>query len=347
MTNTSAEPAVRLDNISRVFGNTAAVSGLSLDIARGEVVSLVGHSGCGKSTLLRIISGVEKVDAGRVTIDSRCVDGQGFVEPEHRSVGLVFQDYALFPHLSARDNILFGLKSHRREDAAKAAEEIIGLVGIGHLADRFPHTLSGGEQQRVALARALARKPAVLLMDEPFSNLDQGLRERVRSDTLSLLRALGTTVVMVTHDPEEALSSGDRVVLMRSGEIVQSASPRRIYDQPENSYAAEFFCRATKLEGICRQGQVETVMGRFPHPSASHADGPCSVHIRPQAVRVSVDHGDMPARILQRTFRGDREQLLLQVDVLDAPLMVEISEALADECRSVRVSIEAEKLLFF
>ncbi len=339
--------ALQLINVGRSFGATPAVSGISIDVARGEVVSLVGHSGCGKSTLLRIIAGVETVDSGRVFLDGREVDGAHFVEPEMRGVGFVFQDYALFPHLSVRDNILFGLKRHPRADTLSNAEDVIRRVGIEHLLERFPHTLSGGEQQRVALARALAPRPGIVLMDEPFSNLDQGLRGQVRAETLSLLKSLDTTVIMVTHDPQEALSAGDRVVLMRAGEIVQAGSGYDLYDRPASAYAADFFCSSNKVPGICKGDHVETAIGRFPRYGGSGDEGPAMLHIRPQAISVSLDEGNIAACVRERIFHGETEQILLQVEGLETPLRAMALDRLPEGTEKVRISIAPERVLFF
>lgn len=339
--------AVQLINVGRSFGATAAVKGISIDIARGEVVSLVGHSGCGKSTLLRIISGVEIVDSGKVILDGREVDGERFVEPEMRGVGFVFQDYALFPHLSVRDNILFGLKRHPKADALANAEDAVRRVGIEHLLDRFPHTLSGGEQQRVALARALAPRPAIVLMDEPFSNLDQGLRGQVRAETLSLLKALDTTVIMVTHDPQEALSTGDRVVLMRSGEIVQVGSGYDLYDRPTSAYAADFFCVSNKVPGICKGNRIETAVGSFMLNDTIREGEAATVHIRPQAISISPDRGDITARVRERVFHGETEHVLLAVDGLDMPLKAITLKRLPEGAEVVKISVTLERVLVF
>lgn len=339
--------AVKLDNVSRSFGTTAAVRDVSIDIRKGEVVSLVGHSGCGKSTLLRIISGVETIDSGQVFLDGREVDGRHFVEPETRGVGFVFQDYALFPHLSVRDNILFGLKRHSLAQANANAEDVIRRIGIEHLMERFPHTLSGGEQQRVALARALAPRPGIVLMDEPFSNLDQGLRGQVRAETLSLLKSLDTTVIMVTHDPQEALSTGDRVVLMRSGEIVQAGSGYDLYDRPTSAYAADFFCLSNKVPGICKGGRIETAIGSFQLNHRTADDGKAIVHIRPQAISISLDRGDIPARVKQRVFHGETEHILLAVEGLETPLRAIALDRIPEGSDSVTISIAAERVLAF
>jgi iron(III) transport system ATP-binding protein len=339
--------AVKLDNVSRSFGTTAAVRDISIDIRKGEIVSLVGHSGCGKSTLLRIISGVETVDSGQVFLDGREVDGRQFVEPEKRGVGFVFQDYALFPHLSVRDNILFGLKRHSQAQAIANAEDVIRRIGIEHLLERFPHTLSGGELQRVALARALAPRPGIVLMDEPFSNLDQGLRGQVRAETLSLLKSLDTTVIMVTHDPQEALSTGDRVVLMRAGEIVQAGSGYDLYDRPTSAYAADFFCLSNKVPGIRQGDRIETAIGSFRLNHAAAADGKATVHIRPQAISISLDRGDISARVKQRIFHGETEHILLAVEGVEMPLRAIALDRLPEGTDTVRISITAERVLAF
>ncbi|PDT18879.1 iron ABC transporter ATP-binding protein [Rhizobium sp. J15] len=342
-----SEIAVRLENVTRRFGITAAVRDLSLHIRRGDAVSLVGHSGCGKSTLLRMIAGVEVPESGRIFLEGREVAGSAaFVEPEARGVGFVFQDYALFPHLTVRDNILFGLKRTPKGEAAARAEEMISKVGIEHLAHRYPHTLSGGEQQRVALARALAPRPSIILMDEPFSNLDQGLRGKVRSDTLNLLRALGTTVIIVTHDPQEALSVGDQVVLMRAGEIVQSGSAYDLHDRPTNAYAAEFFCASSKVPGVYRGGWIETAIGDFAYTLDRPPPSAVTVYVRPHAIALSPGSG-ISARIENRVLHGEFEQITLKVDGLEAPLKARALERLPVDAENIEISILPERLLAF
>ncbi len=342
-----SEIAVRLENVTRCFGITAAVRDLSLHIRRGDAVSLVGHSGCGKSTLLRMIAGVEIPESGRIFLEGREVaSSANFVEPEARGVGFVFQDYALFPHLTVRDNILFGLKRHPKGEAAAQAEEMISKVGIEHLTHRYPHTLSGGEQQRVALARALAPRPSIVLMDEPFSNLDQGLRGKVRSDTLNLLRTLGTTVIIVTHDPQEALSVGDQVVLMRAGEIVQSGSAYDLHDRPTNAYAAEFFCASSKVPGVYRGGWIETAIGNFAYTLDRPPASSVTVYIRPHAIALSPGSG-IPARIENRVLHGEFEQITLKVDGVDEPLKARALERLPVDAENIQISVLPERLLAF
>lgn len=316
---------LQLDGISRRFGKVVALDGISLSVQSGETICLVGQSGCGKSSLLRIIAGVDRPDRGRLVLDGKEIAGPNIhMEPEDRQIGFIFQDYALFPHLNVTENILFGLKKLPRATAQRRCDEIIAKIGLKHLAKRFPHMLSGGEHQRVALARALAPQPRILLMDEPFSNLDRRLRDTMRDETLALLRVLGTTVIMVTHDPEEALSAGDRIVLMRAGQIVQTGTGLDIYDRPRCAYAAEFFCAFNKVPGICRDGFLETPLGRFEAPA--HTNGAAAAaYVRPQCLRIVRD-GGIAGRIVEHTLTGEIEQIKLAVTSLPEPLRIRSTE---------------------
>ncbi|MFN8680334.1 ABC transporter ATP-binding protein [Paracoccus sp. P2] len=341
-------PYLALDGISRRFGNVAALEDVSLSVARGEVICLAGQSGCGKSTLLRVIAGIERPDHGRVLLDSREMSGlHAYVEPEERNIGFMFQDYALFPHLSVTDNILFGLKRLDRAAARARCREIIERLGLERLAQRFPHMLSGGEQQRVALARALAPQPQILLMDEPFSNLDRGLRDGIRADTIALLRELGTTVIMVTHDPEEALSSGDRVVLMRSGRIVQAGTGSDLYDRPANAYAAEFFSTFNKVQGACWNGFLETPLGRFAAPG--FADGhTATVYIRPQCLRLHCKGDGVDCTVVDCALMGEIEQIRLSVAAISEPLKIRSTERQRLRAGDkARVSVAPEQVFVF
>lgn len=343
-----ADSHLQLDGISRRFGDVRALDDVSLSVKNREVICLVGQSGCGKSTLLRVIAGIERPDRGRVLLDGRALSGPaGYVEPEERNIGFMFQDYALFPHLSVTDNILFGLKRLARGAARERCDAIIAQLGIGHLADRFPHMLSGGEQQRVALARALAPQPKILLMDEPFSNLDRSLREGIRSETLAVLRKLGATVIMVTHDPEEALSSGDRVVLMRSGKIVQVGTGSELYDRPSSAYTAEFFCTFNKVQGACWNGFLETPLGRFEAPG--FADGnTATAYIRPQCLRLNCDEDGIDCTVLDCSLMGEIEQILLSVAALPEPLKIRSTDRRQLRAgEKARLSVRPEQVFVF
>jgi iron(III) transport system ATP-binding protein len=282
----TGEPALVLDGVSKSYGSVPAACDVSLEVPAGELVTLIGPSGCGKSTVLRLIAGLERPDAGTVRVAGETVAGpRGFVPPERRRVGLVFQDHALFPHLSVRRNVEFGLHGRPRAEKADRVREVLELVRLAHLADRYPHELSGGEQQRVALARALAPRPAVVLLDEPFSSLDENLRAQVRTELVGVLRETGTTAVFVTHDQTEALSIGDRVVVMQSGRIEQADTPARVFEQPATRFVASFmgdadFLRAHVHNALltCEIGVVSTV------PGWNDADADVDVVLRPHEV---------------------------------------------------------------
>jgi iron(III) transport system ATP-binding protein len=316
--------ALALMDVRKDFGGLEVLKGITLEVEAGEIVCLLGQSGCGKTTLLRIAAGLERPTAGRVALAGWEVAGPDrFMPPERRGIGLMFQDYALFPHLTILGNTMFGLDALpvlRARDIAIAALERVGLRSY---AGDYPHMLSGGEQQRAALARALAPGPRILLMDEPFSNLDQRLRVQVREDTVALLREKQTTTVVVTHDPIEAMSFADRIVLMRSGRIVQAGSPKVIYDGPRTLFAARFFCELNEIPGVVREGAAECRLGRFPAPGVPEGDA--VVCVRPQAIEVrhlgrGETAGGARGEILRCRFLGEIQRLLIGLEGLDQPL---------------------------
>jgi len=344
----AVQPMLEIEQLTRRLGPGFVLGPLDLSIAPKEIVCLVGHSGCGKSTLLRLIAGIEQPDSGVLRLDAKVLAGPGvFVEPEQRNIGFVFQDYALFPHLTIEQNIMFGLRKWSRAEAKERAQMLLGLTALSAMADRYPHMLSGGEQQRAALARALAPEPAMVLMDEPFSNLDRDLRERVRSDTLALLRRTNTTAIIVTHDPEEALSTGDRVVLMKGGRVVQSGTGRELYDHPSDPYSAEFFSTFTRVPGVYRDGHVHTVLGAFPCWQEV-ADGSAAVaYIRPQAVYPTVAGNALTGIVRSRSFRGEIEQLELIVDGLESPLIMRTTQHLDVVEGKLRFRIDEDAVFTF
>ncbi|KAA0972091.1 ABC transporter ATP-binding protein [Aureimonas fodinaquatilis] len=314
MTNVQALP-LEIRNLSRKIGSQQILSNIGLDLAAGELLCLVGQSGCGKSTLLRLIAGVDTPDAGVIQLGERVVAGpSAFVEPEQRGVGLMFQDYALFPHMTVAQNVAFGLRGRPRAAIRQKVEETLARLDIGHFATRYPHMLSGGEQQRVALARAIAPGPGILLMDEPFSNLDSRLRETVRAETIGLLRQLGTTTILVTHDPQEALMFADRVALMREGRIVQTGTGRQLYNQPQDPFVARFFSDFNEMRGVCRSGHVPTPFGLVPAGDSAREGDEMLVLIRPGALQPNPQGRSGQAQIVHRQFCGDVEQLALKVE---------------------------------
>ncbi len=288
----SDAPRLSLSGLTRKYDGVAAVSKLSLDVGRGEIVCLLGPSGCGKSTTLRIAAGVEHQSSGSVAVDGVVVsDARCHEPPEARSVGLMFQDFALFPHLTARDNVAFGLRGGRQR--REVAEEYLRRVGLSGYGDKYPHQLSGGEQQRVALARALAPKPKVMLMDEPFSGLDERLRDEVRDEALSILKEEGAGVLLVTHDPDEAMRMSDRIALMRDGEIVQIGAPYHLYNNPVDRAAAAFFSDLNVIHGVVNSRQTDTPFGLFLTPGlVDEAD--VEIIVRPQHLKIDLDAGDPP-----------------------------------------------------
>ena len=301
---------ILVDGISKRFGDTLAVRDAHLCVDRGELVALLGPSGCGKTTLLRLIAGFEEPDAGRIAIDGVRAAGDGvWLAPERRRVGMVFQDYALFPHLTVAANVGFGLP--RRARSARV-RELLTLVGLEGLEQRFPHALSGGQQQRVALARALAPEPELVLLDEPWSNIDPQLRSLLRDEIAAILREVGVTAVLVTHDREEAFSLADRIALMREGTVIQEGTPEELYVAPSDRWAAEFVGAANFLRGRVEADVVATPLGPLPHAGNSPA-ADVEVLIRPEQLELRLDPAG-EAEVVARDFRGHDVFYRLRLD---------------------------------
>ena len=291
---------IRLDGVTKRFGDVAAVDSASLCVARGEIVALLGPSGCGKTTLLRLIAGFERPDGGSVTVDGRLVASRAsWIAPEARRVGMVFQDYALFPHLTVAGNVGFGLPRRTR---ASRVPELLAIVGLDGLERRYPHELSGGQQQRVALARALAPSPELVLLDEPWSNVDPFLRESLRAEVAEIIRPLGVTVLLVTHDREEAFTLADRIALMRDGSVVQEGTAEELYFAPATRWAAEFVGAANVLSGRIVAGRVETAIGTFPANGASLRSD-AQVVVRPELLELEPSPAGA-GEVVAREFRG-------------------------------------------
>ena len=284
----SAVPRLEVQSLMRRFGGKTVVEDVSFTIPAGQVTCLLGPSGCGKSTTLRIIAGVDMQDSGRIYVDGALICDTVFrIPPERRGVGLMFQDFALFPHLSVADNVAFGLSGPKDQVRARVAE-LLARVRLGHHIDSFPHALSGGEQQRVALARALAPRPRILLMDEPFSGLDERLRDGIRDETLALLKEEGTAVLLVTHEPHEAMRMADQILLMRDGRIVARGAPYNLYNAPVDVAAAQFFSDVNILTARVQGALASTAFGEFLAPGVP--DGTqIEIVIRPQHLKIDFD----------------------------------------------------------
>lgn len=296
---------LELLNIAVGFGTALILDDLTLALEPGEIGCLLGASGCGKTTALRAIAGFEPLVRGQIVVGDQQLSRPGWtLPPQRRRVGMVFQDYALFPHLSAADNVGFGL---RRVDAARKRRrvaEMLDLVGLGELADHFPHQLSGGQQQRVAVARALAPDPALLLMDEPFSNLDVELRERLSLEVRGILKAAGTTALIVTHDQHEAFAIADRIGLMNSGRIEQWDTPYNLYHRPASRMVARFIGQGVLVPGnVMEDHRIRLPMGILPSLSPLPANTAVEVLLRPDDI-VHDDDSPLEAKVMSKTFRG-------------------------------------------
>ncbi len=335
------------ENIVQTYGEQNVLDGVSLSVEPGELVCLLGHSGCGKTTLLRIAAGVEAPTSGRVLMDGLEVSGpRAFIEPERRGIGLMFQDYALFPHMTILQNVMFGLKDLSTREGDIAAHRALSRVGLDHYADEFPHTLSGGEQQRVALARSIAPRPGVLLMDEPFSNLDRRMRDAIRDETVAILRETGATTIVVTHDPEEAMRIADRIVLMRSGIVIQQGLSEEIYRNPANLFAARFFCDFNEIKGEVRDGRASCPVGIFPAPHLS--DGPAVICVRPQGLRLKPAGFCLPGRVMSRRFLGEVDLVYIDVEGVDRPLQARVHDpAGVKEGQDIGIEIDPKDVLVF
>ena len=329
-----SDTILQLDRVSRTFGTTKAVDQVSLDVHAGEIFTLLGPSGCGKTTTLRLVAGLEQPDGGEIWVRDRLVASvprKTFVPPHQRMMGMVFQSYAIWPHMNVFDNVSYPLRIRRikRGEMRDRVERVLNLVGLDGLESRPAPMLSGGQQQRVALARALIYEPAVLLLDEPFSNLDSKLREQMRVEVKQLQKAVGITVLFVTHDQTEALSLSDRIAVMSDGQVIQVAEPKVLYEQPEDSFVRDFLGKMLKLPGmviagdgsgkleIGIDGSSESVIaGAHVAKNLSTGDS-VTISVRPEDVIIDGDHvagvNQLECTIENLLFVGDRYECYLKL----------------------------------
>ncbi|MFN7252726.1 MAG: ABC transporter ATP-binding protein [Anaerobacillus sp.] len=323
---------IQLEQVSKFFHDSLipAVDSLNLSIECGEIITLLGPSGCGKTTTLRMLAGFEQPSTGRISIGDQVVyDNHKSLPPEKRGIGMVFQDYALFPHLTIEKNVMFGLNKWKQKDRKDRALEVLELVGLADFADRLPSQISGGQQQRVALARALAPRPHVVLMDEPFSNLDAGLREKMRFDVTNILRKANTTAIIVTHDQKDAFAVSDRVVVMKDGIIQQVASPRDMYRCPKNCFVAQFVGKTNLLTGRLEKDlkHVATTIGTvcLPHYQTKEMCETVKLSIRPEGCQIVAEgDGNYNGKVERVTYSGEYQELYvnLQSDPSSEPMVI-------------------------
>ena len=343
-------PLLKVEDISLGYHDQLVVDRLSFEVKRGEIVSLLGPSGCGKTTALRAIAGFEPLRAGRILINDHVASSaDATLPPERRAIGMVFQDYALFPHLTIAENIAFGLKKLATVDRKVQVDHLLDATGLTEMHGRYPHELSGGQQQRVALARALAPRPTLLLMDEPFSNLDVDLRERLSVEVRDLLKAEGISGILVTHDQHEAFAVSDKVGVMRDGQIVQWDTPYNLYHKPNSRFVADFVGQGRFIAGkVLGPATFETELGRLRgNQSCTQAAGTLvDILIRPDDL-VPDERGDIEAIVRDKAFKG--AEILYTLELPTGTRLLSLFPSHYDHHLGdrVRVRMDAEHLICF
>ncbi len=309
--HTDGDTVLEIADLTRQFGSETAVDSFSLTVQEGELLTLLGPSGCGKTTTLRMIAGLEQPTAGEIRIrDDVIADGEQFVAPERRDVGLVFQDFALFPHLTVAENITFGIDDWDKSEKEARLAELLALVDLDSHSEKRPEELSGGQKQRIALARSLAPEPEILLLDEPFSNLDVRLRIEMREEVRRILKEAGVTAISVTHDQEEALSISDRVAIMNDGKLEQVGKPEVVFENPESRFVASFLGRASFVTGRVRGDSVETTLGTFDTaqlngPVAAYDGAQIDLLVRPDDLEaIPTNEATADGNIVNRQYNG-------------------------------------------
>lgn len=341
MTEAMTRTMVSVVGVRRSYGAKVAVDQADLVLSRGRILGLLGASGSGKSTLLRLICGLERIDAGTISIDGEVVSSPaGSAPPETRRVGMVFQDFALFPHLTVASNIGFGLKG--RKDQKAVVERLLERMRLSDRANAFPHMLSGGEQQRVALARALARDPAVILLDEPFSSLDGSLRAEVRDDLIQALRDSGTSAIIVTHDAEDAMIMADDLALMDRGRIIQSGTPSDLYTKPRSLAAARLLGAINLVEAQVRKGKAKSEIGQAP---TDLDEGPAWIGVRPTDITLVPAGSGIPVRVISTSYCGAYKAL--KVSRGSQHLTIHVRGDTPADGTQASIALDPERLIVF
>nr|WP_232209289.1 ABC transporter ATP-binding protein [Alkalilimnicola ehrlichii] len=341
---------LELDDIECRYDDEPVIRGLSFRLRRGQVACLLGPSGCGKTTALRAIAGFEPVRAGEIRLAGEVISRPGYTQPpENRRLGMVFQDYALFPHLNIYENITFGLRDHTRAERRARADELLELVDMRGMGTRYPHELSGGQQQRVSLIRAVAPRPRLVLLDEPFSNLDVDLRERLAREVHDIFRDQGVTAILVTHDQHEAFAVADVIGLLKDGRIEQWDTPYNLYHEPASRFVAEFIGQGVLIPATLRdhnrlQTEVGTLLGNraYPWPNDTAVD----ILLRPDDVRL-MPESHLRARVANRAFKGAETIYTLRLESGRQVLALAPSHDVYPEGTDVGIRIDAQHLVAF
>ncbi len=333
--------SLKVEHISKKFDKDIILSDVSLEVKRGDILSLSGESGCGKSTLLRIIAGLETADVGEVYFDDNRITD---LKPESRNFGFVFQNLSLFPHLNVKENIFYALKSSQK--TKKRLEELLSMTGLSGLDKRYPHELSGGQQQRVALARALSINPKMLILDEPFSSLDELLKARIRQEIFDLLRSLDITTILVSHQAIDAFLIADQLVIMKEGRILQKGTPSDIYQQPNSPYISDFFGASVILDGQKIDNKVNTPFGNLMIPESP--DGFFQIFVRPENITISSEANcNLKGIICKKEFKGPHDVLSIKSPLGESQFSLETERCQLEVGDSIFLSVPEEKIRIF
>jgi iron(III) transport system ATP-binding protein len=335
--------SISLRDVGHTYESTPVLSGLNLELDEGELLCVLGPSGSGKSTILKLLAGLEPLQAGSISLGSLEITPADCPRPEHRPIGLVFQEHALFPHLSVEQNVAFGLSKVSAEDRSNRVETLLASIELEELRDRLPSMLSGGQQQRVALARALAPEPKVLLLDEPFASVDVLLKNRLRKEMREILKSLGSTSVLVTHDPEDAMMVADRVAVIVAGQLAQIGSPQQLWERPAHPFVAEMFAGKQLLDATKKYDVVVTGFGNFQGVDASHCTSEeIILAVDPSEVTLSHQAGS-PVMVSEIRFVGGKYQTLLSAGN-ESLMAVSSSAPTLEVGQSVALTVAADTI---
>lgn len=340
---------LQVNNVSKSYKDIPVSKDVSFSLAKGEIGCLLGPSGCGKTTLLRVIAGFEKIEKGEVLIHNRLVSSVNkAVAPEHRSIGMVFQDYALFPHMTVFENVSFGIRQLKQSIKRERVHDILSLVGLAEISNKYPHEISGGQQQRIALARALAPQPDLLLLDEPFSNLDAVLRERLSIEVRDILKELGTTALLVTHNQHEAFAVADKIGVLFNGRMQQWDDAYNIYHHPQSIEVATFVGDGTLIKGtIAKDGRIDCALGSLDGMVCLSTTGDqVNLLIRPEDI-LHIEDGELTAKILHKSFRGANILYKLELQSKEECLALVSSHHDHKIGQSIGIRAEVDHLITF